>query len=67
VPLYGDIPPVAETVIVEEPPLQRIGVEETVTRIDEFDTVSSNISVRQPFTAVYVPLILYDCPLALHI
>ena len=61
VPLYGAVPPVADTVTVADPPLQAIAVasEEAAKAADGWVTVTDNVFV-DPLTSVtvtvYIPV-----------
>ncbi len=53
-PVYGAVPPVAETVMIEEPPLHKIAVaDEDATSADGSATVIVVVAVH-PFASVIV-------------
>jgi hypothetical protein len=56
VPVYGADPPVAETVTVEVPPLQAIGVALAVTTIGGGPVTVTDVVAVQPFASVTVKL-----------
>lgn len=68
VPVYGGVPPFAETVTVELPPAQRIGVDEAEALNGEDDAVTiSDVPAVQPFASVTVnvcvPLWRWNVPM----
>ncbi len=56
VPVYGGVPPVAATVTVELPPLQRIGVALAVTLTDDPPATVTVVTAVQLFASVTVKL-----------
>ena len=54
VPLYGAVPPVAETVTVEVPPLQSIAVELLLASRTIGSVMVMVVVVEQPFASVTV-------------
>ena len=54
VPLYGAVPPVAETVTVEVPPLQSIAVELLLASRTVGSLIVMVVVVEQPFASVTV-------------
>ena len=54
VPLYGAVPPVAETVTVEVPPLQSIAVELLLASRTVGSVMVIVVVVEQPFASVTV-------------
>ena len=54
VPLYGAVPPVAETVTVEVPPLQSIAVDELEADNAVGSVMVIVVVVEQPFASVTV-------------
>ncbi len=54
VPLYGAVPPVAETVTVEEPPLQSIAVEKLEASRTVGSLIVMVVVVEQPLASVTV-------------
>ncbi len=54
VPLYGAVPPVAETVTVEVPPLQSMAVELLLASRTVGSLIVMVVVVEQPFASVTV-------------
>ena len=54
VPLYGAVPPVADTVTVEVPPLQSIAVELLLASRTVGSPIVMVVVVEQPFASVTV-------------
>ena len=54
VPMYGAVPPVAETVTVEVPPLQSIAVELLLASRTVGSLIVMVVVVEQPFASVTV-------------
>ena len=54
VPLYGAVPPVADTVTVEEPPLQSIAVDELEASRTVGSLIVMVVVVEQPLASVTV-------------
>ena len=54
VPLYGAVPPVADTVTVEVPPLQSIAVELLLASRTVGSLIVMVVVVEQPFASVTV-------------
>jgi hypothetical protein len=54
VPVYGDVPPVALTVTVVEPPKHAIGFELAVTFTGSGPVIITELEVEHPFISVIV-------------
>ena len=54
VPLYGDVPPLADTVTVEEPPLQAIAVAEAEAVRANGCVMATEVVAVQPLLSVTV-------------